>query len=266
MASTTKVAKYASKMAGSRVLVIGGTSGIGFAVAEASLEQGAFVTISSSRPPKLETALSRLRDSYPEQASNLNGFACDLSVEDTIESNIEKLLQYTAAEKQIDHIVFTAGDALKLVPVPETSFKDIQAAGLVRFYAPILLAKHAPRYMTPGRASSITLTGGTNSLKPTKGWTTVAGWGAGAEGIMRGLAVDLSPTRVNLVSPGAVHTELFDNFPKERLPAVLDGYRNETLTGSVGTPADLAEAYIYCMRCDFVDGQVMQVDGGRLVK
>ena len=104
------------------------------------------------------------------------------------------------------------------------------------------------------------------SHKPAKGWALIAAWGSGVEGIMRGLAVDLAPVRVNMVSPGAVHTELFDDIPKERLESVLQGYRDGTLTGKVGTPEDLAEAYLYAMRDQFVTGKILGSDGGRLLK
>lgn len=264
MASLTT--KYVSKLANARVLILGGTSGIGFCVAEAALEQGALVTISSSRPPKLEGALSRLRASYPSLATKVNGYTCDLSSESTVESNIENLLKLAAGDGKINHIVFTAGDAIKITPVSEVTVTSIQKTGMVRFVAPLLLAKYASKYLVPGPASSITLTGGTMSHRPQKNWTVIAGWGSGVEGVTRGLAVDLAPVRVNMVSPGAVHTELFDDIPKEALDNVLEKFREGTLVGKVGRPEDLAEAFIYCMRCDFVTGSIVVADGGRLLK
>ena len=104
------------------------------------------------------------------------------------------------------------------------------------------------------------------SLKPAKGWTLIAAWASGVEGITRGLAVDLAPIRVNMVSPGAVHTELFDDIPIERLESVLQGYRDGTLVDKVGTPENLAEGYLYAMKDQFVTGKILESDGGRLLK
>lgn len=264
MASTTL--KYTSKLHNARVLVIGGTSGLGFCVAEAALEHGAQVCISGSKQPKLDQAVSRLQSTYPEKASNIHGYVCDLSQPEKLESSIETLLKAAAADTKIDHIAFTAGDTLKLVPIAEATVESIQKGGTVRFLAPLLLGKLAPKYLSPGPASSITLTGGTRSHRPAKDWTIMAAWGSGIEGIIRGLAVDLAPVRVNMVRPGAVHTELFDGFPKERLEGVLQGFRDGSLLGKVGKPEELAEAYIYSMKDHFATGAILQSDGGMLLK
>lgn len=104
------------------------------------------------------------------------------------------------------------------------------------------------------------------SHRPNKGWTLIAAWGSGVEGITRGLAVDLAPTRVNMVSPGAVHTELFNDISEDKLPGVLKGFSDGTLVGEVGTPENLAEAYLYSMRDGFTTGAMISSDGGRLLK
>ena len=93
----------------------------------------------------------------------------------------------------------------------------------------------------------------------------MAAWGQGIEGIARGLAVDLAPIRVNLVKLGAVHTELFGDIPAERLENVLEKMRKNTLTGTVGRPEEVAEMYLGLMKCAFVTGSVVGVDGGRLL-
>ena len=258
--------KYAAKLHNARVLVFGGTSGIGFCVAEAALEHGAHVCLSGSKQSKLDSAIARLQSSYPEKISSLSGQVCDLSQPSELERNIESLLKKAAADSKIDHIVFTAGDAIKIAPVAELTLEAIQRAGNVRFLGPLILAKLAPKYLSDGPRASITLTGGTMSHRPNKNWTLIAAWGSGVEGITRGLAVDLAPVRVNMVSPGAVHTELFDEIPKDRLEGVLQGYKEGTLVGEVGTPENLAEAYLYSMRDHFMTGTIIQSDGGRLLK
>lgn len=258
-------AKYDNVLAKARVLVLGGSSGIGFCVAEHALSLGAIVTISSSRQAKLDNALQRLKSSVPESVANVDGQVCDLSNVESIRPNLEALLKAVTSTQPLDHIVFTAGDGIKIRPVAELEVETIQKMGHVRFLGPMLLGGLAKDYMQSSKSSSITLTSGTNISKPGKGWTTVAGYGAGTEGIARGLAVDLAPIRVNTVSPGAVHTEMFDDIPSDRLPAVLSRFRERSLTDSVGTPEELSEAYIYLMRCSFATGSLVEVNGGSLL-
>lgn len=262
--------KYTSRLASKRILVIGGTSGIGYCVAEAALEYGSHLVLSSSNPTKLDMAVTRLRETYPSQTKSqtITTHACDMSNTGTLDSNIEQLLRAATAggTKKLDHVVFTAGDSLKIPALSELTPSDIQAAGTVRFTAPLMLAKHLPRYMELSPTSSLTLTGGIRSHKPAPGWAMMSGWGCAVEGLVRGLALDLKSLRVNMVAPGPVHTELFSSIPPERLPAVLDKFRAQSTTGTVGSPGDLAMSYIYLMQDQFASGSIVESNGGaRLV-
>ncbi len=259
--------KYVSKLSGTWVLIIGGTSGIGFAVAEAALEHGASVILSGSNPTRLADAIHRLKTSYPDRAAQVSGQTCDLSQPQSIESNLSALFDAAAAAatRPIDHIVFTAGDPLKIVPISESIVETIQSAGTVRFLGPLMVAKLAPKYLAPGPASSITLTSGTNGAKPIPGWTVQAAWNTSLEGMTRGLAVDLKPVRVNLVSPGAVHTERFGDVAEDKMEEFLRRMREATTTGEVGRPEDVAEAYLYAMKDRFLSGTIISSDGGRLL-
>ena len=258
--------KHIDKLRDTHVLILGGSSGLGFGVAEAAIEHNAHVTISSSQPSKIADAISRLRAAYPETNVDITGHACDLSSPESLESNLKALFETTITVRKIDHIVITAGDAIPIKPLTETSVTEILAAGTVRFLSPLVIGKLAPHYMNPGPISSITLTGGTMSHRPLKHWTVQAAWGSGVEGVARGLATDLAPIRVNIVNPGAVYTEIFQGIPKEALQTVMQVYRDWTLLDKVGTPDEAAESYIYCMKSTFVTGTVLDADGGRAVK
>jgi NAD(P)-dependent dehydrogenase (short-subunit alcohol dehydrogenase family) len=264
MASTSL--KYTSKLQNSRVLIIGGTSGLGFAVAEAALEHGADIIISSSNPAKLEKTIERLKTTYPSQAEKqrIVTHACNLSEASNLDSNLEILLKAATdnGATKLNHIVFTAGDALVRPALKDITPDVINKANTVRYIAPMMLAKHISNFMEISPASSYILTGGATSHKPRPGWPLGAGLAAGVEGLMRGLAVELKPVRVNLVQPGAVHTELFAGFPAEQLDNILQSFANAGLTGTVGTPEDLAEAYIYLMKCHFATGSIVEANGG----
>jgi NAD(P)-dependent dehydrogenase (short-subunit alcohol dehydrogenase family) len=269
MATTAPItSKYTSKLRNKRVLVLGGTSGIGFCVAEASIESGATVIVSSSRQPKIDTTIERIKSSYPDCEARISGHACDLANTETLEQNLEDLLKFATSggKEKLDHVVFTAGDSFALKGLVDMTVDSIQKLPTVRFVAVILLAKLlVPKYITSSAKSSITLTGGVNSTKPGAGWSVLAGWGAAIEGLVRGFAVDLKPIRVNCVAPGAVNTELVQSFAGDRLDAILKHFRDMTTTGAVGRPEDLAEAYLYCMKDRFVTGSVLHSNGGHLL-
>lgn len=80
--------KYSNKLEDSRVLIIGGSSGIGYSTAEACLEYGALVTIASSNASRVGTAVSKLQSSYPSSRSRVHGQVVDLSKSDTLESEL----------------------------------------------------------------------------------------------------------------------------------------------------------------------------------
>jgi NAD(P)-dependent dehydrogenase (short-subunit alcohol dehydrogenase family) len=251
-----------NKLAGTRVLVLGGTSGIGFSVAEGSLEYGASVVIASSNSAKVEKALSRLREAYPDHASRISGQACDLYDISTMEANLASLFAFATRDgKKIDHIVNTAGGPGAMPPLAEITAE--QAGGSnARVAGILMLAKLAPAHMEAGPQASITLTTGTILFKPIAQYTTGIGWGGAVDATARALSVSLAPLRVNVVAPGAIDTELLQGYGDE----TYQMFRDTNLLGIVGQPEDTAESYLYIMKDRFITGQSILTDGGRLLK
>ncbi|KAB2573951.1 Short-chain dehydrogenase/reductase SDR [Lasiodiplodia theobromae] len=258
---------YTPKLSTQTVLVIGGTSGIGLAIAaEALAQSAAHVTIAGSTQTKLSNALSHLRSNNKDD--RISGYTCDLSNPATIESNLRALLDATVAGNgtgRIDHVAFTAGDALGLKPLAELTIESVQAAGTVRFMGVLMLAKLLPAYAAPGPTSSLTLTGGVNTNRPSPGWTVPAAYGAATQGVMRGLAVDLKPLRVNMVEPGAVETPLWDSVPGASREPMKERFAARSTVGRVGRPEDTAEAYVYLMKDYFAVGTIVESNGGTLL-
>ncbi|KAF3480130.1 putative short-chain dehydrogenase/reductase [Arthroderma uncinatum] len=266
---TAPNSKYLSKLANNRVVVFGGSSGIGFAVAEAAIEHGAYVTIVSSNAQKLADAQSRIVARYPDRGEYISSAVCDLSKKDDAETEIEKALDLAAntgpsTPGHVDHIVFTAAGSIETKPLSELTASSIDEAFAVMFLGGALVAKQASKYLRKSPSSSLTFTGGVNTYKPGDGWEVLAGLGAAMEGLSRGLAVTMRPVRVNLVSPGAVITERWERFG-EAMGPIAEKFKGETTTGSLGTPEDLAEAYLYLMKDKFATGSVVHSNGGRLL-
>ncbi|KAK3305189.1 uncharacterized protein B0T15DRAFT_531575 [Chaetomium strumarium] len=260
--------KYANKLHGARVLVIGGSSGIGFCTAEACVEYGALVTVASSNPAKVEAAVARLQASYPSAKANVHGLTVDLSKPDTLESELQSLFERAAqamgGSELLDHVVFTAGDALATMKLADMTMEAILQAGQIRFFAPLLAAKFIPRYVRPSRESSYTITTGSISERPMPDWSVIGSFAGGHHSMVRNLALDLRPIRVNGVSPGPVDTELW-RVPKEEKDRLMEQYGKRMATGRTGRPEDVAESYVACIRDYNMDGAIIRTDGGGLL-
>ncbi|KAJ7609766.1 hypothetical protein DFH06DRAFT_1016946 [Mycena polygramma] len=245
----------------SRTLIIGGSSGLGFAVASGALSSGAKVHITSVTPEKLTSKLAQLKSLYPN--AQVTGTAADLSNTETLEANLQRILDAAvqATGGPLDHIVYTAGEGVARPSLAETTAQMALAPFTVRYLGPLLVAKliaaHAGRYLTPAAASSITLTSGISAHRPMSGIAAVVGIAGAVEACA--LAVDLAPIRVNVVIPGAVETELLNTLTGGH----NDIFKKMSLTNEVGTPEGAAEAYLFCMRSALATGQGFKIDNGQ---
>ncbi|KAJ4992068.1 short chain dehydrogenase [Stagonosporopsis vannaccii] len=262
---------HPNRLKDTHVFVFGGTSGIGYAVANMALSNGARVTISGSAQPKVDTKVKQLQSLYPNLPSeNVAGYACDLLDAANLEANLTTLFDKATegGSKKIDHIAFTAGDGINPPTVQDVTPEALIKQFNVRVIAPSLIAKllATGKYMPQSVNSSFTLTGGTNTHKPFPGWTYVAAVGAASEGLVRGLTVDLKPIRSNIVIPGAIQTELLqpllDKLGEE---GVAKWTREVSVTNTLGQPEEIAEAYGYLMKDRFANGSQVTSDGGRLL-
>ncbi|KAF9760768.1 hypothetical protein IL306_004137 [Fusarium sp. DS 682] len=261
--------KYIHKLDNRRVLVIGGSTGIGFAVAEAALEHGANVIISSSNQAKIDAAIKRLKDhlhSTKLSTRSICGKVCDLARPETLESNVKELLESASQNGKLDHVVFTAGDFNPSPSLDAVSVSIISKIGMVRVMGALFVAKHISAYINQTSHSSFTITGTTTDFRPAgAGWSLLKAAAGGIEPMTRALCIDLKPVRVNCVTPGFVHTALFDGFPQEVRDVMFPAMEKDSVVGRLGSAEELAEAYVYLMKCTFATGSTVVVDGGRMV-
>lgn len=234
------------KLKDKRVAVLGGTSGIGLSTAQAAANAGAKVVISSRSQANIDKALRDL-------PKGVEGVALDVSDE-------AALSRFFANLGGLDHLVYTAGDTLAMNP---SSTAEARKALEVRFWGAYVAAKTAfPHIHTGG---SITLTTGIVGTRPWKGWAIV-GAGAGAlEALVRGLALEMAPIRVNAVSAGVVKTALWSGMSDADRDAFYDSESKRLPVGRVGESEDIAETYLYLMQSGFTTGQIVVIDGGALI-
>ena len=238
-----------SALSEQRVVVIGGSSGIGFAVAQRACADGSHVVIGSSNSSNVEAAVSRL-------GNDASGSAVDVRDEASVAAFFEQI-------ETFDHLVFTAGDWGAVRAGGTFAELDLAVANdvfAVRFWGAVAAIKHAQgRISTNG---SITLTDGMIAHRPRKNAALNTAMAGAIEHLTRSLAVDLAPLRVNAVCPGYVLTEVWDSIPEDQREAQIHRLTERHPLPRAGDPAELAEAYLYLMRGTFSTGQVLILDGG----
>jgi NAD(P)-dependent dehydrogenase (short-subunit alcohol dehydrogenase family) len=234
---------------GQKVVIIGGTSGIGFATAKAAVRAGAQVVIASSRPDRVDSALERLP-----------GTALGRVMDVTSEEQVRGFFDWA---REFDHLIYTAGDRPSVTELAAMDIAYARQAFDIRYWGAITAVKHGHRFIRPG--GSIGLSSGTASARPQNGWTLVASISGAIEALARALAVELAPTRVNSVAPGMVRTELWDVIPEHQREAMYKRVGQASLTGRVADAADVAEAHLYLMAQSHCTGTTLVVDGGGLL-
>jgi NAD(P)-dependent dehydrogenase (short-subunit alcohol dehydrogenase family) len=231
---------------GKRVVVLGGTSGLGFAAAVAAAREGASIVVASAT----EERVSRTLASLPEGSE---GHVVDLTDEAQVGALFSKIGAF-------DHLVYTAGDSLLLGDFAALSLADARRAFDVRYWGAVTAVKYGAPLIRKG--GSIVLTTGIAAARPFPGWTVPSSILGAMEGLTRALAVELAPIRVNTVSPGVVKTDMWNQLPEADREGLYRDVGAKLLTGRVGEADEVAETYLYLMRQTFSTGQVVTVDGG----
>jgi NAD(P)-dependent dehydrogenase (short-subunit alcohol dehydrogenase family) len=193
---------------GQRILLLGGTSGIGLATAQLAASEGASIVVVSSRQTSVDRALTLL-------PADTQGYALDLTSEEAVLDFFEHIGAF-------DHLVFTAGESLLVGELSTISLVQGRQFFNLRYWGAVLAAKYGSRHIKAG--GSIVLTSGAAGLRPAKGLTVVASITSAVEALTRALAIELAPIRVNVICPGVVKTALWNSLPEE----ARDGFFQST--------------------------------------
>ncbi|WP_433383041.1 SDR family oxidoreductase [Actinoplanes sp. CA-142083] len=229
-----------------RVIIIGGGSGMGLALAELLVAEGARVHIAGRSEAKLAAV-----------ARNLDVTTSRVDIAD--EDKVRELLA-----QPVDHVVVTAADVNGAYnPIREFPLKAAWDVLGTKVIGPWLVAKHASNVMKKG---SITFTSGVAAYRPSPGSSMLGTANGALEALARTLAVELAPIRVNVVSPGWVDTPIWDDLAGDAKHDRLSAMAAKLPAGRVGRPSDIAQAMRAVMGNEFITGTTVHVEGGhRLV-
>lgn len=230
-----------------KIVIIGGSSGIGYAVAELLLKERATIVLVGRSKERLASAAERLN--YPVET-----YQADLMDEGSLEQLFKKVGSF-------DHLQLPGSDlvsgSFSDLPI-ETARKSFDS----KFWGPYNAVRLAMRYLNP--QGSVTLYSGAYSQKPAKNGAAITAAINGAiESFTKAIAQEIAPIRVNVVSPGLTLTERFTNrYDEEELGRIVNQFCQQTIIQRAANPQEVAKAAIYFMGNDYATGNRLFVDGG----
>ncbi|KAJ6033957.1 hypothetical protein N7444_011728 [Penicillium canescens] len=238
------------KLFGKKVLVVGGSSGIGYGAASIILHYGAIVTIVSSSEEKIQSAKKRLG------SDKVRGAVGDVREEAAFTDVLQSLGPF-------DHVIFCGVDKIIRGDIVDANLDDAKHLFGVKFWGAVVVGKAAAKFDIINRGGSLTLTSGAAALKPGKGAAIGGALNGAVVSLTQGLASELAHKgiRVNTVVPGLVRTELWDKQgqTKEQQKQIFDSVSGSLPVGFVASPEDIAEAYLYAVRADYACGSLIVI-------
>jgi NAD(P)-dependent dehydrogenase (short-subunit alcohol dehydrogenase family) len=237
---------------GQDIVVIGGSSGMGLAIARAAAAAGGRVVIAARDEARLSRAAA-------EAGGDVKARCLDVTDESAVAA-------FFAASGPIDHLVVTANASSAVIGALDTLANMTMAAARAfletKFWGPFVVAKHGQHRLTP-HGSIVLFSGAAGARKPLPNHTAIGATNGAVEAFARQLAKEIAPRRVNVIAPGLVRTPAYDGLSEEVRDKMYADYAKTSLVGRVGRPEDIAQAAIYLMSNTYVTGQVHEIDGGR---
>jgi NAD(P)-dependent dehydrogenase (short-subunit alcohol dehydrogenase family) len=231
-------------LSGKKVVVVGGSSGIGFATAELVKKQGAEVVIASRNSDKVKTAAGKI---------GAKGIAADVT-------NDQSVVDLFKACGAVDHVVVSAAQ-LRTGPFKTVAMDDARATREARLCGACRWARATD--IKPG--GSLTLVSGFLSVRPRPNSAIVSVANGALESLTRALALELAPVRVNCVSPGIIDTPIRAAMPEAARNDMLAKTAASLPVKRVGLGDDIAQQILAFMTNDFMTGSIVYLDGGALV-
>ncbi|GGG72927.1 SDR family oxidoreductase [Paenibacillus radicis (ex Gao et al. 2016)] len=234
-----------------RIVIIGGSSGIGFATAQQAVEQGAYVILAGRSQQKLEKAQELLGGANHAEIHTLNN------------QNEEELQAFFAKIGNFDHL-FTPGASYvrgSIASPAEVAHSCFNA----KFWPQYNAVKYAAPFLS--KDGSIVLMSGAFGQRPLADGASYAACNGAIESLGKALAVELSPIRVNVISPGTIHTAFnWEGAAQEVRDESYRQYAKMNLVGRVGTAEEAAHTTLYLMTNGYTTGSTLFPDGGYIMR
>lgn len=234
-----------SPLSGKTVVLIGGGTGIGLRVAQLAVDAGAQVVLGGRTASKLEAAAAQVGEAA-------HWFTVDTSDDDSVKAFFTNI-------PSVDALFTTAAD-YQVGSFREQSVEEAASPFTSKFWGQYRVVHAALDKLTP--TASVVLMSGAASVRPPAAAAAYVAANAAIEGLGRGLAVELSPIRVNTVAPGTIDGHLWAQRPAEVREAAFTWSAENNVLGRVGNEDEIAQAVFYLFTNTYTTGSTLYPDGG----
>ncbi|WP_371364614.1 3-oxoacyl-[acyl-carrier-protein] reductase FabG [Sporomusa rhizae] len=231
-----------------KIILIGGSSGIGFETAKQVIDQGAKVIIASRSEEKLQSAKAKL-------GHDTEAYILDTSQEHQVQTFFEKIGHF-------DHLVVSAAET------SGGSFLQMDTAHARqlfenKFWGQYFAVKYGAPKISP--QGSIVLFSGIVAYKSMVGSSALGAVNAAISSLGQTLALELAPIRVNIVSPGIIDTPSRSKMTEEARTSFYNTIANKLPVKRIGNAEDVAQGVLYLLQNSFITGTILHVEGGHML-
>ena len=233
-----------------RIVIMGGSSGIGLATAQILVKGGAQVEITGRSQEKLDAAVAVLGERARGRV-----------VDATSHEHLQKFFREYGA---FQHLVVAVSGAEGAGAFRALDLKALRHGFEAKFWAHMTIAQASLETLqADGSLTFVTAGSARAALPETAGLAAING---ALNAIVPTLALELKPLRVNAVSPGVIATPWWDRVPERFRSTIFNETAAKLPGGRVGQPEDVAEAIVFLIKNGFMTGVILDCDGGGHLK
>ncbi|GCE30111.1 short-chain dehydrogenase [Dictyobacter alpinus] len=234
------------ELTGQRILIMGGSSGIGLATARMLVEAGAEVTITGRSQDKIDAAVAQL-------GVRAHGSAVDAT-------SLPQLQTFFHEYGAFHHLVISVSGAAGSGAFRSLDLQDLRYGFEAKFWPQVTIAQMSLETLQPDGSITFVTAGSSRQARP--GTAGLAAINGALDAMVPTLAVELRPLRVNAVSPGVIATPWWDRVAEDFRKDFFAQAAASAPVGRVGQPEDVAQSIIFLIQNTFITGSIIDCDGG----